>query len=146
MVAIAAIGLIAFVVHLTVRRRDRVASDFKEQQIEATKPKWFEYLLAVVAVLVLIAAVIAVIAYWYPFGAGHESSWRTGTRPLVFLVGMLLIGVVALIAFIVTMISRRVSPDHIPQEQNLSDIAQVEPVRAPAGIRLFGLLAVAVAF
>ena len=146
MVAIAAIGLIAFIVHLTVRKRDKATSGLKEKQIETSKPKWFEYLLAVVAVLGLIAAVIAVIAYWYPFGAGHESSWRSGTRPLVFLVGMLLIGVVALIVFIVTIISRRVSPDHIPQEQNLPDIAQVEPVRAPAGIRLFGLLAVAVAF
>ena len=146
MVVIAAIGLIAFIVHLTVRKRDKATSGFKEQQIEASKPKWFEYLLAVVAVLGLIAAVIAVIAYWYPFGAGHESSWRSGTRPLVFLVGMLLIGVVALIVFIVTIVSRRVSPDHVPQEQNLPDIAQVEPVRAPAGIRLFGLLAVAVAF
>ena len=146
MVAIAAIGLIAFIVHLTVRKRDKATSGFKEQQVETSKPKWFEYLLAVVAVLGLIAAVIAVIAYWYPFGAGHESSWRSGTRPLVFLVGMLLIGVVALIVFIVTIISRRVSPNHIPLEKNLPDIAQVEPVRAPAGIRLFGLLAVAVAF
>ena len=91
MVAIAAIGLIAFIVHLTVRKRNKATSGFKEQQIEASMTKWFEYLLAVVAVLGLIAAVITVIAYWYPFGAGHESSWRTGTRPLVFLVGMLLI-------------------------------------------------------
>ena len=59
---------------------------------------------------------------------------------------MLLIGVVALIVFIVIIISRRVLPDHIAQEQNLPNIAQVEAVRAPAGIRLFGLLAVVVAF
>ena len=146
MVAIAAIGLIAFIVHLTVRKRDRAPSGFREQQIEVGNPKWFEYLLAVVAVLGLIAAVIAVIAYWYPFGAGHETSWRSGTRPLVFLVGMLLIGVVALTVFIVTIVSRRFSPDHISQEQHLPDISQVEPVRAPAGIRLLGLLAVAIAF
>ena len=146
MVAIAAIGLIAFIVHLTVRRHEKTTSDLAEQQIEAGKPKWFEYLLAVVAVLGLIAAVITVIAYWYPFGAGHESSWRSGTRPLVFLVGMLLMGVIALVVFIVTIISRRVSSDHILPEQNLPDIAKVESVRAPAGIRLFGLLAVAVAF
>ncbi len=107
MVAIATIGLIAFIVHLTVRRHEKTTLDLAEQQIEAGKPKWFEYLLAVVAVLVLIAAVIAVIMYWYPFGADHESSWRSGTRPLVFLVGMLLIGVVALIVFIVTIASRR---------------------------------------
>ena len=50
MVAIAAIGLIAFIVHLTVRKRDRATSGFREQQVEASKPKWFEYLLAVVAV------------------------------------------------------------------------------------------------
>ena len=67
MVAIAAIGLIAFIVHLTVRRHEKTTSDLTEQQIEAGKPKWFEYLLAVVAVLGLIAAVIAVIMYWYPF-------------------------------------------------------------------------------
>ena len=146
MVAIAAIGLIAFIVHLTVRRHEKTTSDLAEQQIEAGKPKWFEYLLAVVAVLGLIAAVIAVIMYWYPFGADHESSWRSGTRPLVFLVGMLLIGVVALIVFIVTIASRRFSADRIPQEKNLPDISQVESVRAPAGIRLFGLLAVVVAF
>ena len=146
MVAIAAIGLIAFIVHLTVRRHEKTTSDLAEQQIEAGKPKWFEYLLAVVAVLGLIAAVIAVIMYWYPFGADHESSWRSGTRPLVFLVGMLLIGVVALIVFIVTIASRRFSADRIPQEKILPDISQVEPVRAPAGIRLFGLLAVVVAF
>jgi hypothetical protein len=59
---------------------------------------------------------------------------------------MLLIGVVALIVFIVTIASRRFSADRIPQEKNLPDISQVEPVRAPAGIRLFGLLAVVVAF
>ena len=146
MVAIAAIGLIAFIVHLTVRRHEKTTSDLTEQQIEAGKPKWFEYLLAVVAVLGLIAAVIAVIMYWYPFGADHESSWRSGTRPLVFLVGMLLIGVVALIVFIVTIASRRFSAERIPQEKNLPDISQVEPARAPAGIRLFGLLAVVVAF
>ena len=146
MVAIAAIGLIAFIVHLTVRRHEKTTSDLAEQQIEAGKPKWFEYLLAVVAVVGLIAAVIAVIMYWYPFGADHESSWRSGTRPLVFLVGMLLIGVVALIVFIVTIASRRFSADRIPQEKILPDIPQVEPVRAPAGIRLFGLLAVVVAF
>ena len=146
MVAIAVIGLIAFIVHLTVRRHEKTTSDLAEQQIEAGKPKWFEYLLAVVAVLGLIAAVIAVIMYWYPFGADHESSWRSGTRPLVFLVGMLLIGVVALIVFIATIASRRFSVDRIPQEKNLPDISQVEPVRAPAGIRLFGLLAVVVAF
>ena len=146
MVAIAAIGLIAFIVHLTVRRHEKTTSDLAEQQIEAGKPKWFEYLLAVVAVVGLIAAVIAVIMYWYPFGADHESSWRSGTRPLVFLVGMLLIGVVALIVFIVTIATRRFSADRTPQEKNLPDISQVEPVRAPAGIRLFGLLAVVVAF
>ena len=146
MVAIAAIGLIAFIVHLTVRRNEKSTSDLREQQIAVGKSKWFEYLLAVVAVLGLIVAVIAVIMYWYPFGADHESSWRSGTRPLVFLVGMLLIGVVALIVFIVAIASRRFSADRIPQEKNLPDVSPVEPVRAPAGVRLFGLLAVAVAF
>lgn len=145
--AIAATGLVAFIVHLFVRRPDKVTSRLsRELEHDASRPKWFEYLLAVFAVLGLIAAVIAVILYWYPFGVDHEVSWRSGTRPLVFLVGMLLIGVVALIAFIVTIVSRRFSPDRMPQEQNLPDDSQVEPVRAPAGIRLLGLLAVVIAF
>ena len=59
MVAIAAIGLIAFIVHLTVRRNEKSTSDLREQQIVVGKSKWFEYLLAVVAVLGLIVAVIA---------------------------------------------------------------------------------------
>jgi hypothetical protein len=146
MVAMAAIGLVAFIVHLTARRRDRVTSSLREQQIDTSKPKWFEYLLAIVTVLGLIVAVIAVIVYWYPFGAGDEVSWRSGTRPLIFLVGMLLIGVVALTVFIVTTISRRFSTGRILGEEIQTDISQLEPVRAPAGIRLLGLLVVAIAF
>jgi len=143
MAAIAAAALVAFGVHLVVRR---VASG-----AQATAPgsaragaRWFEYLLAVLALVAVVVAVIVIIVFLYPGGMEGGDSWRGDTRSLVFLVAMLVIGTIALIAFLVGMIVRRQPTTR--DAGAVSGATDPEPSQTPGGTRLLGLAALVLGF
>lgn len=99
--------------------------------------RWYEYLLAAVLVALLAAAVVA--AAWWSRGAGD---WRGETAGSVFLVAMLAVAAGAAIAFLVYLVvraSRSAGPRRDPEEDG-------EGRESPAGVRLLGLVLLAVLF
>ena len=100
--------------------------------------RWFEVLLAAILVVLLAAAVVAVA--WWSRGAGD---WRGETAGDVFLVAMLAVAAVAAIAFLVYLVvraSRRAGPRRGREED------EAEARESPAGVRLLGLVLLAVLF
>ena len=134
--AAAAVLVVIAAVHLG-RERGREAA----RSARASKPRWFEVLLAVVLLAVLVVLALAVALEWSPeFGAG--GGWRTETRSGVFLGVMLAaaaLALVFLVVFLIARLSRRVDVAAV------ADPAATEPttVGSPAGVRLLGLLLLA---
>ena len=99
--------------------------------------RWYELLLAAVLVALLAAAVVA--AAWWSRGAGD---WRGEAAGSVFLVAMLAVAAGAAVAFLVYLVvraSRRAGPRRDREEDR-------EARESPAGVRLLGLVLLAVLF
>ena len=108
--------------------------------------RWFEYLLAVLALVGLVVAVIVVIVFLYPSGIVLETAWRGETRSMVFLVAMLVFGLGALVAFVIGMFVRRRVGVPAAGTEGGSASSVPNTVETPAGTRLLGLLVLVVAF
>jgi NADH:ubiquinone oxidoreductase subunit 3 (subunit A) len=99
MTALALIGVVVFVIYLVVRNKEGLSVDTTSGSGPSSGQRWFEYLLAVLALVALVVAVIVVIVFLYPSGIAHETAWRGGTRSMIFLVAMMVVGLGALVAF-----------------------------------------------
>ena len=135
--AVATVLVVIAAVHLG-RERGRTAA----RSARAPGPRWFEVLLAIVLLAVLVALGLAVALQWSPdFGAG--GGWRTETRSGVFLGVMLAASALALVFLIVFLIAR-VSPGSETGSVPAADSDAASPTtESPAGIRLLGLLLLA---
>ena len=107
MTALALIGVVVFVIYLVVRNKEGLSVDTTSGSGPSSGQRWFEYLLAVLALVALVVAVIVVIVFLYPSGIAHETAWRGGTRSMIFLVAMMVVGLGALVAFVIGMFARR---------------------------------------
>ena len=146
MAALALTGVVVFVIYLVVRNKEGLSVGTLSEGGSSSGQRWFEYLLAVLALVGLVVAVIVVIAFLYPSGLELETAWRGETRSMVFLVAMLVVGLGALVAFAIGMfVRRRIG---VPATGTRGDSASSMPetVETPAGSRLLGLLVLVVAF
>ncbi|MEC9371510.1 MAG: hypothetical protein VYB33_09435, partial [Pseudomonadota bacterium] len=107
MAALALTGVVVFVIYLVVRNKEGLSMATMPGTEPSSGQRWFEYLLAVLALVGLVVAVIVVIAFLYPSGIQLETAWRGETRSMVFLVAMLVVGLGALVAFVIGMFARR---------------------------------------
>ena len=132
--AVAALLVVIAAVHLG-RNRGREAA----RSARAPKPRWFEVLIAIVLLALLVALGLAVALEWSPeFGAG--GGWRTETRSGVFLGVMLAGAALALLflaVFLVARVSQHSDPGGAPDSGTATEAASVG---SPAGIRFLGLL------
>ena len=146
MAALALIGVVVFVIYLVVRNKEGLSVATMPGSEPSSGQRWFEYLLAVLALVGLVVAVIVVIAFLYPSGIELETAWRGETRSMVFLVAMLVVGLGALVAFVIGMFARRRMGVPATGTRGGSASSVPDPVETPAGTRLLGLLVLAVAF
>ena len=146
MAALALTGVVVFVIYLVVRNKEGLSVGTMSGGGSSSGQRWFEYLLAVLVVIGLVVAVIVVIVFLYPSGIALETAWRGETRSNVFLVAMLIIGLGALVAFVIGMFTRRqVGLPAVGIEGALASSVP-DTVETPAGTRLLGLLVLVVAF
>ncbi|HJM03432.1 MAG TPA: hypothetical protein QF617_11605 [Arenicellales bacterium] len=146
MAALALIGVVVFVVYLVVRNKEGLAVHATSGSGLSSGQRWFEYLLAVLALVALVIAAIVVIVILYPSGTGLETAWRGSARSMTFLVAMLVVGLGALVAFVIGMFIRRRSEKVVAEAEVGSVSSAPDPVQTPAGNRLMGLLVLAIAF
>ena len=146
MAALALTGVVVFVIYLVVRNKEGLSVGTMSGGGSSSGQRWFEYLLAVLVLIGLVVAVIVVIVFLYPSGIALETAWRGETRSNVFLVAMLIIGLGALVAFVIGMFTRRrIGSPAVGTEGALAS-SLPDTVETPAGTRLLGLLVLVVAF
>ena len=146
MAALALTGVVVFVIYLVVRNKEGLSVGTMSGGGSSSGQRWFEYLLAVLVLIGLVVAVIVVIVFLYPSGIALETAWRGETRSNVFLVAMLIIGLGALVAFVIGMFTRRrIGSPVVGTEEALASSVP-DTVETPAGTRLLGLLVLVVAF
>ena len=146
MAALALTGVVVFVIYLVVRNKEGLSVGTLSEGGPSSGQRWFEYLLAVLALVGLVVAVIVVIVFLYPSGLGLETAWRGETRSTVFLVAMLVVGLGALVAFVIGMFARRRIGVPAAGTKGGSASSVPDTVETPAGTRLLGLLVLVVAF
>ena len=146
MAALALTGVVVFVIYLVVRNKEGLSVGTLSEGGPSSGQRWFEYLLAVLALVGLVVAVIVVIVFLYPSGIGLETAWRGETRSTVFLVAMLVVGLGALVAFVIGMFARRRIGVPAAGTEGGSASSVPDTVETPAGTRLLGLLVLVVAF
>ena len=146
MAALALTGVVVFVIYLVVRNKEGLSVGTLSEGGPSSGQRWFEYLLAVLALVGLVVAVIVVIIFLYPSGIVLETAWRGETRSTVFLVAMLVFGLGALVAFVIGMFVRRRVGVPAAGTEGGSASSVPNTVETPAGTRLLGLLVLVVAF
>ena len=146
MAALALTGVVVFVIYLVVRNKEGLSVGTLSEGGSSSGQRWFEYLLAVLALVGLVVAVIVVIIFLYPSGIALETAWRGETRSMVFLVAMLVFGLGALVAFVIGMFVRRRVGVPVAGTEGGSASSVPNTVETPAGTRLLGLLVLVVAF
>ncbi len=154
MIAIAAVAVGAFVVYLITRYARRPATATAGGQAVAPAPNWYEFLLALAA-LIVVGAIL--IWQFYPVAEARlaATDWRGDARSVVFLTVMAIAGILGLIGFLVFAIVRQprrtqaagVDADDTPTATATAGEAAAPPATATSsGARLLGLLLLAVAF
>jgi hypothetical protein len=145
MVAIAVVGVAAFLIYLLARYARSKPGEGAEGAPRRAGPRWFEYLLAIVLLVVVFGVLIWQLAVGGSAGLA-ASDWRTGDRSQVFFWLMVVLAAVALVVFIIFLLTR------IPQRERAAAGAAVESaaeqpgVETPSGARLLGLLVLGLAF
>ena len=151
MIAIVAVAIGAFVIYLITRYARRPATATAGGQAVSPASNWYEFLLALAA-LVVVAAIL--IWQFYPAAEAQlaAADWRGDTRSVVFLTVMAIAGVLGLIGFLIFAIVR------LPHQPRPASVEVGDAAAAPAeasappatatssGARLLGLLVLAVAF
>lgn len=105
-------------------------------------PRWFELLLAVLLLALLIALAVTVALNWSP-GLDAGGGWRTETRSGVFLGVMLAAAALALVFLIVFLIARVSPRPDAGSARDTGAAVEAATTGSPAGIRLLGLLLLA---
>lgn len=150
MIAIAAVAVGAFVIYLITRYARRPAAATAGGQAVSPAPNWYEFLLALAALIV-----VAVILIWQFFPLAEAqlaaADWRGDTRSMVFLTVMAIAGILGLIGFLVFAIVRLPKPAravsvNVSETPAAAEAAAAPATATPSGARLLGLLVLAVAF
>jgi hypothetical protein len=148
MAFVAAIGVLAFLIALLARvPQGQQAGSGRAERQAAPTPRWLEVALAVILLAAIAAFVIWLISTskeW--LWGGTFGDWRSDTRAIVFAAVMVGLGVVGLIvsfAYTVVQAARHSAAAEPAAAEGVPASAGLSP--APSPLRLFGLLAFAVA-
>lgn len=131
--AVAAVLVVIAAVHLG-RERGRAAA----RTAQSKKPRWFELLLAIALLAVLVALTVTVALQLAPLSES-AANWRTETRSGIFLGVMLAGAALALLflaVFLVARVSQRSDSGAAPDAGTATEPASVG---SPTGIRFVGL-------
>ena len=145
MVAIAVVGVAAFLIYLLARYLRPEDGEAPEQAPVRTGPRWYEYVLAVALLALVVAVLIWQLAEGGPLGL-EAADWRAGDRSAVFFWFMVVLAAAALVAFAIFALTR------IPRRERAATAtaeAAGQPagaVETPSGARLLGLLLLGLAF
>lgn len=148
MVAIAVIGVAAFLIYLLARHLRPEGGEGArggEGAPARTGPRWYEYALAVALLALVVAVLVWQLAVGGPLGL-EAADWRAGARPAVFFWIMVALAAIALVAFAVFALTR------IPRRERAATAtaeAAGQPagaVETPSGARLLGLALLGLAF
>ncbi len=144
MIAVAVVGLAAFLVVLVTRYGRQAKGAVGEGRQASAAPPWYAILLAVI----LLIAVMVVVVWQFPPLAGPGAAggtWRSDPRALAFFIVMLAVAGVGLIAFVIaaTMHARRPAAGAAPAEHPAPEQGQTA---TPAATRLLGLALLGVFF
>ncbi len=148
MIAIAVVGMLAFLVFLI----GRTVAQSKDGGGGANR--WYQYLLA--ALLLLVIAVLAIWQFSTEGLLGQAADWRADGRAITFVVIMLVVGGLGLIGFLIFLVAQRSGQSAAPAAPSIgaasapAETAAAVPDAAtqptPAGLRLLGLLGLLAAF
>lgn len=149
MIAMAAVGVIAFAVFLVTQyaRRPRQAG---ADGAAAQSPQWYEFLLAAVALLVVV--VILSWQLWPDAQSGLSTDdWRVGSQSPVFLSVMAIVAAIGLIGFVIFAFVRGGQPSRpttihaTPPAASQTGEQEAAVHESPSAARLLGLLLLGVA-
>ena len=154
MIAIAVVGVLAFLVFLVGRAVSR-SQTVPGGAGEGAANRWYQYLLA--ALLLLVVVILGVWQFSTEGLLGQAEDWRGDSRAIAFFVIMLVVAGLGLAGFLIYLIaqsSRRVAG--VPPRSTTAAAAAAPGEAAPApgpdtqatpaGLRLLGLLALFLAF
>lgn len=142
MIAIAAVAILAFIAFF-INSRVRATKSASHQQNDATSGFWHEF---IIATIVIVIAAAALIWQFTP----ESLVWRADNRQLIFLLVMVAVGAVALVVFVVALLTglKPVSGDDSSKTAKAAETVsgeasqgtvQTKPVSG--SVRLLGLLA-----
>ncbi|MDP6831730.1 MAG: hypothetical protein QF512_12270 [Alphaproteobacteria bacterium] len=153
MIAIAAVGVLAFLVFLVGRAVSR-AKTSRGDVGDGGAGRWYQYLLA--ALLLVVIAVLAIWQFSTEGLLGQAADWRAEGRAMTFFVIMLVVGGLGLIGFLVHLIVQASRQASAAPTQTISGAAPAPDAEGaapeaasqptPAGLRLLGLLGLLAAF
>ena len=133
---IAALAIVAFLILLVARHLRRTRPQ---------APAGYEFILAVILLLV---AAAAVIWQFVPMAEPSQGAadWRSGTRTLVFFVVMLVAGGLGLLAFLVFLYARTRGESRATASPGAPAAAEPAETATHSSLGLAGLLLLAIAF
>ncbi len=147
MIAIAALAILAFIAFF-INARVRGAKSASHQDSPVQSGFWHEFIIATVVIIIVAAALI-----WQFMPDSLD--WRIDNRNLIFLIVMVAAGAVALIVFVIAVLTglkpgareqatKLANLSKASSEETSPHVAQAKPVSA--GIRLLGVLGLIIAF
>jgi hypothetical protein len=155
MIAIAVVGVLAFLVFLIGRAVAQAKDGGGGGGAGGSGAnRWYQYLLA--ALLLVVIAALAVWQFSTEGLLGQAADWRADGRAITFFVIMLVVGGLGLIGFLVFLVAQRSRQGPAPAAPSFA--ASSTPAAAPAttpeaatqptpaGLRLLGLLGLLAAF
>ena len=145
MIAIAAVAILAFIAFF-INARVRAANATNHQENTGSSGFWHEFILATV---VIVIAAVALIWLFTP----ESLDWRVDNRELIFLLVMVAAGAVALVVFVVAVLTglrpeakqQLLKPAGATSASADVSASSVQTKPVSAGIRLLGILALIVA-
>ncbi|HJP23050.1 MAG: hypothetical protein QF546_06265 [Alphaproteobacteria bacterium] len=152
MIAIAVVGVLAFLIYLITQYARRPSGAVAEGGDGGYSPSWYEFVLAAVLLLV----VGAILVWQFRAGAHDQlaaSDWRLDLRSLIFFIVMLVAAGLGLAVFVISVFVRlhrqsreaASATDVLPASDAAATAAPAAAVQTPSALRLLGLLGLAVA-
>jgi len=147
MAALGAIAIVAFLLFVISRHILQRRTDPKSDETIRTEPHWFVLILA--GLVLLVGSLLLI---WILIPSGTIGPWSTDTKGGVFLIVMIIVAVLALIAFGVGLVvfhfrrEAETNTARTPRTGEPSPSQDTDPApvvhRSPIGIRILGLLAI----
>ena len=81
---LAVIAVLAFVAYLLMRHRTSTEVGSDDTSVQGERVLWMEYLLAIIALLIIVIGGITLIVQSYSDAVAVQSTWRTDARSGVF--------------------------------------------------------------